>query len=718
MPMTPPEQGYLWVDQPITRSTMSMGYRLGLAVVSVMMVLLPAIYLVLCAAVAYGLWTYAIDFPFLMEYRQIGIIAYFGPLIAGCIGLAFMIKPLFASRPKTSAFIEIKRADQPQLFQFVDEVCARVGAPRPVRVRIDNQVNASAGFEHGWWGVLTGRLVLTIGLPFAQGLTVSQFGGLLAHEFGHFTQSVAMRFSYAIRTTNGWFSRLIYERDKFDAYLLAYSKRGPYYTILIALIVRGFVWLARMVLWLLMRAGHAVSAYLMRQMEYDADHYQIEIAGARNFQETFLLARLINAGAQMGNQHLGQLWQEKKLVDNFPLLTQRLISTIPAENVQKARADLEADRSTAEWHATHPSDPERIARATGREPAGVLLGDVGATTLFADYQKLSEELTLVDYRKRFRLKVAPAALIPTDTHLATHLARAQRVKLMADFFCGVLHEHRLIFPEQPAQEPQSVAEARELYLQCAHALEDLRPGTEAICKEIEAARTRRAHAYAAQTLLQMGLKIKPKPLGLADAKAATIEAALAAASADIERKRKELEPAVRLAQQKLYYFCRIAECPDWLARVENSPEWLAWLQRIAGLKHTLLAIRPINAQLTGCRKAFYLASVCVENFRGAKNKKWTNKVFEGYAAEFRSAIAHIEDIGNSLPYPLTDGKTFLHLTGYFAAGNNKEGSIGRFTYMRSVYERYTHLYTEIMLELLEKVNSVEQAAAPEPMPQY
>ena len=697
---------------------MSMGYRLGLAVVSVMMILLPLVYLLICAAMAVGVYYYAINMTFLLELRQAGIIAYFGVIIACCVGLAFMIKPFFSSRPKISAYMELKRSDQPQLFQFIDEVCTRVGAPKPVRVRIDNQVNASASFEHGWWGVFTGRLVLTIGLPFAQGLTVSQFGGLLAHEFGHFTQAVAMRFSYAIRSTNGWFSRLIFERDGFDAHLLKWSKRGTYYTILVALIVRGFVWLARMILWLLMRAGHAVSAYLMRQMEYDADHYQIEIAGARNFQETFLLARLINAGTQMGNQHLGQLWQEKKLVDNIPLLTQRLCSTIPEETRQKARADLEADKSTAEWHATHPSNPERIARATGREATGVLLGDAAAITLFDGYQKLSETLTLVDYQKRFKLKVAPTSLIPTDTHLATHMARAQRVKLMADFFGGVLHEHRLIFPEPPQEEPATVAEARELYLQCAHALEDQRATTETLCKEIEAARTRRAHAYAAQTLLQMGLKIKPKALGLADAKATTIKAALAAASADIEQKRKELDPVVRLAQQKLYYFCRIAECPDWLARVEGSAEWAEWLQRIAALKQTLLAIRPIYTQLTGCRKSFYLATVCVENFRRAKNKKWTNQAFETYATEFRGAIAHIEDTGNSLPYPLADGKTFLHLTGYFTAGNNQPGSVGRFTYLRSIYERNTHLYTELMLELLEKVNAVEQAATPEPLPQY
>jgi len=713
IPMSPPDQGYAWVDRPIARSPMSLGYRLGLAVVSVMMIFLPAIYLLLCAGMAVGIYYYATNTTFLLGLKQVGIIAYFGPMIAGCVGLAFMIKPLFTRRKQVAAYLTMTRLEQPRLFQFIDEVCARVGAPKPVQVRIDNQVNASASFEHGWWGVITGRLVLTIGLPLTQGLTVGQFGGVLAHEFGHFTQAAAMRFSYAIRSTNDWFSRLIFERDSFDAKLLAWSKRGTYYTILIANIARGFVWLARKILWLLMRAGHAVSAYLMRQMEYDADHYQLEIAGPHHFRETFLLLQLLNAGTQMSTNHLNQLWKDKKLVDNLPLLTQRLYATIPEEAVRQARTAIEADRSAAEWHATHPSHPERIARAAGREETGVLVGEGPAITLFADYRQISEKLTLIEYKERFRLQFTPESLVATDTHLAGHMARVERIKTMAAFFGGLLHEHRLIFPEKDAGEVSTVEEARDLYRQRALALEELRVSTESIGKDIEAARTRRAHAYAATTLLQMGIKIKPSAFGLPNGKRSTIDLAIAEASADIDRQRKELEPAMSLAREKFAYFCRMPECPDWLARVEGNAEWNAWLERIATLKRTLLAIKPINDQLTSCRKSFFLATICVDNFQRAKNKPWANREFEAFAAEFRTALAHIEAIGNSISYPLLDGKSYLHLTGYFVAGNNQPGSIGRFTYLRSLYERYTHLYTEMMLELLEKVTAVEQACANE-----
>ncbi len=38
------------------------------------------------------------------------------------------------------------------------------------------------------WG---NDLVLTIGLPLVAGLSAKEFAGILAHEFGHFTQGLA-----------------------------------------------------------------------------------------------------------------------------------------------------------------------------------------------------------------------------------------------------------------------------------------------------------------------------------------------------------------------------------------------------------------------------------------------------------------------------------------------------------------------------------------------
>ena len=50
-------------------------------------------------------------------------------------------------------------------------------------------------------------VVLTIGLPLAAGLTIQEFAGVLAHEFGHFAQGAGMKLTYLIRATSAWFAR-------------------------------------------------------------------------------------------------------------------------------------------------------------------------------------------------------------------------------------------------------------------------------------------------------------------------------------------------------------------------------------------------------------------------------------------------------------------------------------------------------------------------------
>lgn len=53
--------------------------------------------------------------------------------------------------------------------------------------------------------------MLTIGLPLVAGLSLQQLAGVLAHEFGHFSQGAGMRLTYIVRSINAWFLRVVYE---------------------------------------------------------------------------------------------------------------------------------------------------------------------------------------------------------------------------------------------------------------------------------------------------------------------------------------------------------------------------------------------------------------------------------------------------------------------------------------------------------------------------
>ena len=216
----PPDLAALDVRLPAPRRERS--YRASAALVAVGMVALPLLYLGLLAALAAAVVWYAIYGPELIGGLRVGfatLFAYLSPLFVGAVALLFLVKPLFARRARQGEPVVLQPADEPALFSFVDRLATAVGAPAPREIRVDVQANASASFRRGLWSMAGDDLVLTIGLPLADALTVRQFAGVLAHEFGHFTQGAGMRLTYLVETISRWFERVVYERDAWDDWL-------------------------------------------------------------------------------------------------------------------------------------------------------------------------------------------------------------------------------------------------------------------------------------------------------------------------------------------------------------------------------------------------------------------------------------------------------------------------------------------------------------------
>ena len=149
-------------------------------------------------------------------------------MIGGVVVL-FMLKPFFAKNAGAKKERVLERDAEPLLHALVEQICASVGSPRPSRIEVNCDVNASAHREARFLGIFGSRLVLTIGMPLAMGLSLKQFTGVLAHEFGHFSQGAGMRLCSIIRAVNRWFARVVYERDEWDQRLEAMSEYNHLY---------------------------------------------------------------------------------------------------------------------------------------------------------------------------------------------------------------------------------------------------------------------------------------------------------------------------------------------------------------------------------------------------------------------------------------------------------------------------------------------------------
>jgi Zn-dependent protease with chaperone function len=407
---------------PPVRTTI--GYRAGILILSVAMLVLPALYLALIAAVGYALFYHATaNLAGINKLRNWWALffLYIGPLVIGVILFFFLIKPLFARRSRRRKLRTLEFGEEPLLFALVTRVAQALGAPEPRRIDVDCQVNASASFGSLLGVLFGGDLVLTIGLPLVAGLSIQQLAGVVAHELGHFAQGTGLRVSFVVRSVNAWFSRLACERDDWDEALERGCAEGGQLAILLFLALLC-VWLTRCVLWLLMAVGHALSCFMLRQMEYDADRYEARLAGEDAFAETMrrllLLDLVTNAASGIANASWNKSGQ---LPDDLSTLIVTLAGGISPQDLRKIEAEM--GKIKTGFFNTHPALGDRLASVRRENAPGVFHMDGPATQLFKDFPKMSRAVSFDFYREVLGKRVKRDALVPVAVLLGGEQGR-------------------------------------------------------------------------------------------------------------------------------------------------------------------------------------------------------------------------------------------------------------------------------------------------------
>ena len=395
------------VDLPAT-------YKSGVIAVGITMVLLPLIYIGLIAMLGYGVLSHVVANTGWMQSLgyKFGVVAYITPIIVGVTIIVFMIKPLFARPAVVAKTIVLDPLKEPIFFHFVNKIALTVGAPRPKQIEIDCEVNASASFRKGIFSFFGNDLVLTIGLPLLAGFNSRQLAGVLAHEFGHFSQGVGMRFHYLTYKVNSWFFNAVYLRDSWDAKLDDAAEEADGWVSIILNFARGGVWLTRKVLYAFMMAGHAVSSYMLRQMEFDADRYEAQMAGSQQFKDTTLRLQRLGVAFQVSHDQLAQAWEDKKLVDNLPRLIAHNAQQLPEELDHAILTQMRETRTQV--YDSHPSDNERIDNAMAQQAKGIFELDRESWDLLKSFDSLAKQVSNQYYANELGLEFDRNKLIDVN----------------------------------------------------------------------------------------------------------------------------------------------------------------------------------------------------------------------------------------------------------------------------------------------------------------
>lgn len=525
-------------------------YRITLALSACAMVLLPVVYIGLIVAAGFGLKYYAIHGTAIFSatggrHFSFWLLAlYLAPLIAGTIMIAFMIKPLFAPAARRSDAFTVDLDQEPRLRDLIAAICTRVGAPMPVQVDVDCQVNASARLRRGLLSLGRNDLVLTIGLPLAGNLSARQFAGVLAHEFGHFTQGAGMAFSYLIGSINHWFARVVFERDEWDETLAQWTRDADGRIAIILAVARGAVWVSRKILHGLMLVGHAITCLQLRQMEFDADYYSAHVAGSTAFNETSVELRRLGTAGQVAFHELGQLWQDRQLVDDFPSFVTLRRTQLDPELMKKIDAATFEEKTG--WLDTHPRDIDRGIQVRALGLTGLFHGDGPATALFADFPTLSRTATLHFYREQLDLSFGKESLVATTTAARSNTEAADDETARRQLLGPVSNPTRpTLWTESdfPPLAPDTTAAALAAQLAgLRQRLTELRPNAETTAQLFKTLHEDLANATHAEAFLSAGIEVKPEAFGLGLTSVTLTERRRADLTARLAVKRDELAP--------------------------------------------------------------------------------------------------------------------------------------------------------------------------------
>jgi Zn-dependent protease with chaperone function len=164
-----------------------------------------------------------------------------GKLLLPLVILIGMVLRAFWVKFEPPAGRPLVRAEVPRLFELVEDVVARTGAPRPHAILLVQQLNAAI-VQQPRLGPLFGyRNYLVLGLPLLAALSTEEFRAVLAHECGHLSGShgKAGAWVYRVRTTwNSLTGRLSasqhWGRHLFVPFLNWYAPRFQAYSFVMA----------------------------------------------------------------------------------------------------------------------------------------------------------------------------------------------------------------------------------------------------------------------------------------------------------------------------------------------------------------------------------------------------------------------------------------------------------------------------------------------------
>ena len=373
-------------------------YLASLLLVSILMLCLPLIYICITATVGYATYYYATEYISILNDRGVLIlrlVQYGVPVLSGLIFFTFLLRPFIPTGRYREPVLTITEKSEPNFVHFIYAVCDSVGAKRPEEIHISMEANASASLK-GFQSLFNNKLVLNVGFALMTCMNTRELAGVLAHEFGHFSQRMSMRCYYLTHVVNGWLYECVYNKDGWNDLIDDLDEQVDNGIISLAvMLARGGIFITNQLLSFLMMISHLLTQSLSRKMEFDADCYEALVAGSAQFSETTKTLHRSGAATMMA---FDQIYEQQQFFDNLPALIASHYHSLDGDIDKNIQQQIITERAN-KWDS-HPPDKDRIASARAVNAEGIFKLEQPVNNLFNDFDDLAKRATQHFYRSR------------------------------------------------------------------------------------------------------------------------------------------------------------------------------------------------------------------------------------------------------------------------------------------------------------------------------
>nr|WP_299386071.1 M48 family metallopeptidase [Allomuricauda sp.] len=392
------------VPKKLTALTSSYQLKAFLAVLAI--ILFFVLYTAMVLALGY-LFYYAIIYD-MGHVNKLTILMKVGAIAGAGMLFIFTLKFIFKLKNhKPNNRIKLDKAQNPDLWNFVEQICKETGAPRPKSIYVDPDVNAYVAYSNVWLSLfLPVRKELTIGMGLTDCLNLSEFKAVMSHEFGHFAQR-SMKIGSYIISANTIIHDMIFERDKWDN-LLDQWRASDIRLSAAAWVITPIIWIVRQMLNLFYQFLNIMYSSLSREMEFNADKVAVHTSGS-----DAIISALwkLDGGsnAWMGTLNHGVLAGKKNLfVKNLYThnalslrrnedVQQELLKALPSDPRGGKKYFSSSEHSMVGMYASHP--PNDMREDSAKVPYVACEMDTRSPwILFGDREALQEEMTQLLYQ--------------------------------------------------------------------------------------------------------------------------------------------------------------------------------------------------------------------------------------------------------------------------------------------------------------------------------